>query len=210
MTFLSAPPRVCFQLATACLLILAVACPMPAQTPAPSPADPPAAEAEPATPAEPDELKEYIKPSIEELKQKVGEEVVVEFRLLATGGRTNVYLNSMENWRDEDCLAVQVVDDVAANLQMLGFDSPKSDLMGKIIRCTGKLELNRGRPTIRVTDVEEQLKVLEKPSAETEPETPEASPEEEPGLAEHRHTTSTSLYASASTSSASIAGATGR
>jgi hypothetical protein len=120
-----------------------------------------AAEA-PATPTDPKEP--FISPSIDEIRASVGKELVVTFRAMNAGGRSHLYINSQQNFRRADCFTAQVEPAAVASLSELGLENPRGGLVGKLLEVSGTVKLTENRPSIVVTDVKSQLKIVDEPS----------------------------------------------
>jgi eukaryotic-like serine/threonine-protein kinase len=74
--------------------------------------------------------------------QREGEEVTIEFRVLAVGGDTNMYLNSEANFRTGGNFAVRVSAayfKAAGDQQKALFEETKREFEGKLIRARGKV-----------------------------------------------------------------------
>jgi len=135
-----------------------------------------AAAAPPSSPDTP-----YVHPSIEELKASVGKECDVTFRVMNAGGRSHLYINSQQNYRRPDCFTAQVDPSALGGLATLGLDNPRTELIGKLLKCHGTVQLENDRPSIVVTDVEKQLQIVEKPGEESAADSqPMEQPQETP------------------------------
>lgn len=108
-----------------------------------------------------------LEPPIDELREQIGKTAEVTFTVLAAGGRSNLYFNSQMDWRRPDCFTAMLVPEARDEIKKLGFDAPFDNLIGKKVRCRGKLELNRGQVRIVVHDVAKQLEIVE-PESSTE------------------------------------------
>lgn len=93
-----------------------------------------------------------------EAAKKVGEEVTVEFTVQATGGSGNrVFLNSLADFRDSKNFTVVLEKGYLSKSKEI--TEPKEHFKGKKIQVTGKVEIYKEAPQIKVTDPK-QLKVL--------------------------------------------------
>ena len=128
-----------------------------------STAAPPAASATAEPAATPAPKGPTISPSIEELRASVGKEQVVTFRVLNAGGRSHLYINSQQNFRRADCFTAQVEPAAVKDLAALGLADTRTALIGKLLECRGIVKLTENRPSIVVTDVATQLKLVEEP-----------------------------------------------
>ena len=106
-------------------------------------------------------VRESILPSVSQLRGHVGEQQVVTFRVLATGGIRNLFLNSERNYEDRDCFAVQVGIDQLSGFASYGIRDPWKELLGASVRCTGVVLENEGRLSMQLDDVAEKLVVID-------------------------------------------------
>ena len=111
-------------------------------------------------------VKTFLRPTLQELRDQVGEEVEVSMRAVGVGGRTHVYLNSMSDFRDKQCFTIRIVPDVAKQLRASLEDDPYSHFRGRLVRCTGTIEKNQDRLQISVTS-SDQLEVVDSPERDT-------------------------------------------
>lgn len=125
-------------------------------------AKPPAADA----PIPPSPDTPYVHPSIDQLRASVGEECVVTFRVMNAGGRSHLYINSQRDYRRSDCFTAQVEPAAVEGLAALGLKEPSRELIGKLLECRGKVQLESDRPNIVVTDVKKQLQIVHVPGEE--------------------------------------------
>lgn len=146
-----------------------------ASTGTPTAGEPAAASAAVAPPSSPD--TPYVHPSIDELKASVGKECEVTFRVMNAGGRSHLYINSQQNYRRPDCFTAQVEPEALSGLATLGLENPRTELIGKLLKCHGTVQMENDRPNIIVSDVEKQLQIVEEPGKEA---APESKPMEQP------------------------------
>jgi WD40 repeat protein/tRNA A-37 threonylcarbamoyl transferase component Bud32 len=107
--------------------------------------------------------EEFIEPTIATIRGKMGEPLTVTLRVLTTGGRNHVYLNSKTDFKSLDCFTVVVEPDQVAAITSLGVSS-SSELVGKLIRATGTIEESSSTPgqaVLRVKDIAKQLEVVD-------------------------------------------------
>ena len=95
------------------------------------------------------------------------------------GGRTHLYINSQQDYRRPDCFTAQVAPEAVESLSMLGLEEPRTELIGKLIECHGTVQLDNDRVCIVVTDVKQQMQIVDKPpqNSAAEQATSEASPQ---------------------------------
>lgn len=104
----------------------------------------------------------YLDPGIDEIRSKVGETMRVVFRIVATGGNTHVYLNSLQNYMHPKCFTADVVTPAVPEFSEYGIDNPWEELKGRLIECTGEVvEMEDGRLKIIVTNVDEQIRLVD-------------------------------------------------
>jgi DNA/RNA endonuclease YhcR with UshA esterase domain len=88
--------------------------------------------------------------------KRVGQKVTVEMRVRASKNalehRGEIYLDSEENFRDEENLAVVINKDGAARFKEAGVDDPAAHFKGKTVRVTGTVTLQEKRPRVVVND----------------------------------------------------------
>jgi hypothetical protein len=144
-----------------------------ADTAPPAAASPETAPPVPANPATP-----YVYPPVDALQAAVGEERAVTFRVMNAGGRTHVYINSQKDYRRPDCFTAQVEPEAVDGLTALGAQGGGTALIGKLIEVSGKVRQYDGRVSIVVTDVKNQLKILDEPAQQSsESATPADAPQ---------------------------------
>jgi alkaline phosphatase D len=84
-----------------------------------------------------------------EAAKKVGETVTVQFAVKSVGGKTNLYLNSETDFRAETNFAVVLTPDAQkGKWAKAGPDT----FVGKTIRATGTIRLNKDRPQLEVAE----------------------------------------------------------
>jgi hypothetical protein len=106
-------------------------------------------------------------------REHVGKEVVVEMtveggRKLSSGGPC--LLNSMKDFRDKKCLTLAIMGPGLAKYKEAGIDDPSVSLKGKKVTVTGKIELFRDQPQIKIDSPDQIQEVKE--GEEKKPETP--------------------------------------
>ena len=90
--------------------------------------------------------------------KKVGEKVTVQFVVASVGGQANVYLNSDKDFRSKDNFAVVLTPKAKAGK----WEKPTAaTFVGKTIRATGTIKLNKDAPQLDITDPA-QLEIVEK------------------------------------------------
>lgn len=107
---------------------------------------------------------EVCRPPVSELRNSIGTERSVTFRVAFTGGLDVLYLNSRTDYGNPDCLTVVIEDDQVGRLALLGLERPVADLMGKTVQVTGTIDENpslKGQIQIHVRDVEKQLQLID-------------------------------------------------
>ncbi|HWB00935.1 MAG TPA: hypothetical protein VG713_20730 [Pirellulales bacterium] len=98
-----------------------------------------------------------------EARSHVGEKCTVE--MTVEGGRKLAakgpcILNSMRNFRDKDNFSVIMFAEALDKYKEVGVQDPSEHLYGKKIQVTGKIELYKEQPQIKVTDPDE-IKLVE-------------------------------------------------
>jgi tetratricopeptide (TPR) repeat protein len=101
--------------------------------------------------------KEFVQPSIAELRKLLGNEQAVEFRVQELGGNQHRYLNSRSDYAHPDCFTAVVETNAIAAFDHKYVDSP----IGRIVRVTGKLEERKGQIQIRVSNLDAQLALVD-------------------------------------------------
>lgn len=95
----------------------------------------------------------------EEAAKMVGKEVTVEFKVQATGGAgTMVFLNSETDRNSPKNFVVVLQKSAVDELAKEKIDKPRDHYKGKTVLVTGKIELYREKPQIKVTKAS-QIKV---------------------------------------------------
>jgi DNA/RNA endonuclease YhcR with UshA esterase domain len=89
----------------------------------------------------------------DEAAKMVGKEVTVEFKVQATGGSGNrIFLNSEADFRSSKNFTVVLEKSAQEELaKAQKIDKPRDYYKGKTIRVTGKVELFKDKPEIRIT-----------------------------------------------------------
>ena len=96
-----------------------------------------------------------------EAAKKLNEKVTVEVMVKSTGGNTNCYLNSEEDYKDSKNFTVMIPEGVLEKFKKAKIEDPKTFYKGKTVHVTGTVTTNRDKPQIKVEDPE-QIKVIEK------------------------------------------------
>src|SRR5579871_448031 len=96
-----------------------------------------------------------------EAAKKVDEKVTVAMLVKSTGGRSNVYLNSEEDFMSATNFTIFIGKDSKEKFKKAGTENPVDYYKQKNIEVTGKVTLYEKKPRIEVTAPEE-IKVLEK------------------------------------------------
>jgi hypothetical protein len=104
---------------------------------------------------------ESVVPSVVQLREGIGQQATVEFRVQNVGGIEYRYLNSKINFRDPGGFTVVVEpDQVEALSDLIGAD-PVEELPGKLVRVTGPLQEMNAQLRIPVTVVAKQLSIVD-------------------------------------------------
>ncbi|HVS38574.1 MAG TPA: hypothetical protein VMS17_23665 [Gemmataceae bacterium] len=93
--------------------------------------------------------------------KKVNEAVVVEMEVKSTGGRSNRYLNSQEDYKSADNFTIFIDKDVLAKFTDAKIDDPAVYYKGKTIRVMGTVVVYDGEPRIEI-ERPDQIKVVDK------------------------------------------------
>jgi hypothetical protein len=94
--------------------------------------------------------------------KKVNEAVLVEMEVKSTGGKTNRYLNSEEDYKSADNFTIFLPKEILGKFTDAKIDDPADYYKGKTIRVTGTVVLGDDKkPRIKV-DAPDQIKVVEK------------------------------------------------
>lgn len=87
---------------------------------------------------------------------KINETVLVLMEVKATKNRLEkrgeIYLDSKEDFRDDDNLGVVITKVGAAKFKEAGIDDPAQHFKGKTIRVRGKVVIKEDRPRIEIDD----------------------------------------------------------
>jgi DNA/RNA endonuclease YhcR with UshA esterase domain len=87
---------------------------------------------------------------------KINETVLVLMEVKATKNRLEkrgeIYLDSKEDFRDDDNLGVVITKSGAARFKEAGIDDPAQHFKGKTIRVRGKVVIKEDRPRIEIDD----------------------------------------------------------
>jgi len=100
-------------------------------------------------------------PSVSYLREHVGKKHTITFRVRATGGIQNLYINSKDDYQDKDCFAVQVYPEQIDRFQNLGIRNPWKELIGRVIECNGTIQIKDGQVYLFVSDLDSQLRLIE-------------------------------------------------
>jgi alkaline phosphatase D len=93
-----------------------------------------------------------------EAAKRVGEKVTVQYVVASVGGQVNMYLNSERDFRSKDNFAVVLPPAVRTGR----WEKATADtFVGKTVRVTGMVKLNRDAPQLEVVD-EKQIEIVEK------------------------------------------------
>jgi alkaline phosphatase D len=93
-----------------------------------------------------------------EAAKRVGEKVTVQYAVASVGGQTNMYLNSEKDFRSKDNFAVVLSPKVRTGLWE---KATAATFVGKTVRATGTVRLNKDAPQLEVTD-EKQVELVDK------------------------------------------------
>jgi DNA/RNA endonuclease YhcR with UshA esterase domain len=100
-----------------------------------------------------------------EARKKIGSKITVQMEVKAAKDRLEkrgeIYLDSEENFKDENNFAVVITKTGAASLKDAGVTDPAAHFKGKMIRATGTVKEVDGVPRIEI-DKAEQIKLVEK------------------------------------------------
>lgn len=98
----------------------------------------------------------------EEAAKMVGKEVTVEFKVQTTGGAANkVFLNSDSDHRSAKNFTIVLEKAAQDELAKDKIDRPRDHYKGKTVQVTGKVELFKDKPQIKVTKAK-QIKIIDK------------------------------------------------
>lgn len=95
-----------------------------------------------------------------EAARRVNEKVTVEMRVQSTGGRTNCYLNSEEDFKDEANFTVFIPKETLDKFKEVKIEDPATYFKDKTIHVTGRVIRVMEKPRIVIQDPA-QIKVLE-------------------------------------------------
>jgi serine/threonine protein kinase len=101
----------------------------------------------------------FIATPIQDIRDSVGSEKSIVFRVASTGGNSNLFLNSLIDYKSSNCFATKVTTKAVAQFASVGYLNPKRDLIGKKIEVRGVVEIVDGRLQVVVTDLQKQLSV---------------------------------------------------
>ena len=93
-----------------------------------------------------------------EAAKRVGEKVTVQFLVASVGGQTNMYLNSDKDYRGKDNFAVVLSPKVRTGKWE---KATAATFVGKTVRATGTVRLNKDAPQLEVAD-EKDIEIVEK------------------------------------------------
>lgn len=98
----------------------------------------------------------YLNTSIDALRNVVGKQAIVRFRVLSVGGHTHIYLNSQVDYRDTTNFSVMIATNEVAKLPAIGLSDPWRDLPGRVVEVTGVVEPSvSGSMRIAVVDLKQ-------------------------------------------------------
>ena len=108
--------------------------------------------------AEPKDLEivEILEPT--EAAKKVGERVTVEYVVLSCGGKSNLYLNSTEDFKAKDNFAVMLTSKIQSGKWA---NSGPDTFVGKRVPATGLVKLGQSSPMLDLADPRD-LEILDK------------------------------------------------
>lgn len=90
--------------------------------------------------------------------KKVGEKVTVQYTVASVGGKANLYLNTNKDFRAKDNFAVVLTPKAqTGKWEKAGADT----FVGKTIRATGTVRLNKDAPQVEIADPKD-LEIVEK------------------------------------------------
>src|SRR5581483_449213 len=93
-----------------------------------------------------------------EAARKVGEKVTVQYTVASVGGQTNMYLNSEKDFRSKDNFAVVLTPKLRAGRWE---KATAATFVGKTVRATGTVRLNKDAPQLEVAD-EKHIEIVGK------------------------------------------------
>ncbi len=96
-----------------------------------------------------------------EAAKKVNEKVTVEMVVQSTGGRSNRYLNSQEDYKAADNFTIFIAKEMLGKFKDAKIDDPAVYYKGKTIRVTGTVTVYDGAPRIEI-DRPDQIVVVDK------------------------------------------------
>ncbi len=96
-----------------------------------------------------------------EAAKKVDQQVTVEMEVKSTGGRSNRYLNSQEDYKSADNFTIFIAKEVLAKFKDAKIDDPAVYYKGKTICVTGTVTVYDGESRIEI-GAPDQIKVVEK------------------------------------------------
>jgi hypothetical protein len=96
-----------------------------------------------------------------EAAKKVNEKVTVEMEVKSTGGRSNIYLNSEEDFKAEKNFTIFIGKDQLEKFKKAGIENPAEYYKKKVVQVTGTVVLEKEKPWIKVEEPE-QIKVMTK------------------------------------------------
>ena len=119
----------------------------------------------PVNPMEVDESNLTIQGTltkVEDLKALVGQKITLEFRVMSTGGNTNVFLNtSSAISSNRPNFAVKIRPELLEDFKAQGIN-PLTDYRGKRVRIEGVIEDAPKEKSFQITPIDTQeLKVIE-------------------------------------------------
>jgi alkaline phosphatase D len=91
-----------------------------------------------------------------EAARKAGEKVTVQYAVASVGGQTNLYLNSEKDFRSKDNFAVVLPPKARTGMWE---KVTAATFVGKTVRATGTVKLNKDAPQLEVAD-EKQIEIV--------------------------------------------------
>jgi hypothetical protein len=98
---------------------------------------------------------QHVDPSIDVLRNLVGQQATVKFRVLSVGGHTHIYLNSHADYREKSNFGVMIAANEVAKLPAIGIRDPWMELPGRVVEVTGVVEPGIGSLRIAAVDLKQ-------------------------------------------------------
>jgi len=96
-----------------------------------------------------------------EAAKKLNEKVTVQMLVKSTGGRSNCYLNSEEDFNMASNFTIFIDKDAKERFRKAGIEDPGEHYMDKTIQVTGTVILFEKKPRIAAAEPS-QIKIVEK------------------------------------------------